>query len=363
MKSFGFWLESEDKPDIEPLSIDVLLNFNLWCEPSSGAGRDLDFGFKLSRAVDSEDAGGHGSYSLPKHVDAFVLYCPFSLDKKHVFDLYDVLISSQSRVLGAVFNEKCKVTSSDSKPYASVEFPGGSNDGFTPCKIANSISIEDAPDDVPGCFIRIALPGNLPDGALYFRFRIKGPGISSLVQKYDSKDSPFNSAFSRVEIVDFRFNDYRTLPDCANNHVEAKHSSFRLNTMQAHFLLMADSGVDVDSGVTLKEKRLLEDGLWDDYLKVGHSASESKRFGRHSAASDFSNLVAWHWKKGDLAPVDGYRMYLKLRIHVCNFITIVKYLFYLFVITVSFDVAEKPVVDFLSMLVSFVVRLFGGDCR
>ncbi len=363
MKSFGFWLESEDKPDIESLSIDVLLNFNLWCEPSSGAGRDLDFGFKLSRAVDSEDAGGHGSYSLPKHVDAFVLYCPFSLDKKHVFDLYDVLISSQSRVLGAVFNEKCKVTSSDSKPYASVEFPGGSNDGFTLCKIANSISIEDAPDDVPGCFIRIALPGNLPDGALYFRFRIKGPGISSLVQKYDSKDSPFNSAFSRVEIVDFRFNDYRTLPDCANNHVEAKHSSFRLNTMQAHFLLMADSGVDVDSGVTLKEKRLLEDGLWDDYLKVGHSASESKRFGRHSAASDFSNLVAWHWKKGDLAPVDGYRMYLKLRIHVCNFITIVKYLFYLFVITVSFDVAEKPVVDFLSMLVSFVVRLFGGDCR
>lgn len=363
MKSFGFWLESEDKPDIKPLSIDVLLNFNLWCEPSSGAGRDLDFGFKLSRAVDSEDAGGHGSYSLPKHVDAFVLYCPFSLDKKHVFDLYDVLISSQSRVLGAVFNEKCKVTSSDSKPYASVEFPGGSNDGFTLCKIANSISIEDAPDDVPGCFIRIALPGNLPDGALYFRFRINGPGISSLVQKYDSKDSPFNSAFSRVEIVDFRFNDYRTLPDCANNHVEAKHSSFRLNTMQAHFLLMADSGVDVDSGVTLKEKRLLEDGLWDDYLKVGHSASESKRFGRHSAASDFSNLVAWHWKKGDLAPVDGYRMYLKLRIHVCNFITIVKYLFYLFVITVSFDVAEKPVVDFLSMLVSFVVRLFGGDCR
>lgn len=106
MKSFGFWLESEDKPDIEPLSIDVLLNFNLWCEPSSGAGRDLDFGFKLSRAVDSEDAGGHGSYSLPKHVDAFVLYCPFSLDKKHVFDLYDVLISSQSRVLGAVFNER-----------------------------------------------------------------------------------------------------------------------------------------------------------------------------------------------------------------------------------------------------------------
>lgn len=27
MKSFGFWLESEDKPDIESLSIDVLLNF------------------------------------------------------------------------------------------------------------------------------------------------------------------------------------------------------------------------------------------------------------------------------------------------------------------------------------------------
>lgn len=356
MKSFGFWLESEDKPDIEPLSIDVLLNFNLWCEPSSGAGRDLDFGFKLSKAVDSEGAGGHGSYCLPKHVDAFVLYCPFSLDKKQVFDLYDVLISSQSRVLGAVFNEKCKVTSTDSNPYTSVEFLGGSNDSFTLCKIANSISIEDTPDDVPGCFVRIALPDNLPDGALYFRFRIKGPGVSSLVQKYDSKDSPFNSAFSRVEIVDFRFNDYRTLPDCANNHVEAKHSSFSLNTMQAHFLLMADSGVDVDSGVTLKEKRLLEGGLWDDYLKVGHSASESKRFGRLGADSDFSNLVAWHWKKGDLAPVDGYRMYLKLRIHVCNFKTIVKYLVYLFWITVLFDVLEKPVIDFLLFMLHIVFR-------
>ena len=363
MKSFGFWLESEDKQGIEPMSIDVLLNFNLWCEPSSGAGRDLDFGFKLSRAVNSEGADGRGSYSLPKHVNAFVLYCPFTLERKQVLDLYDVLISSQSRVLGAVFNEKCKVTSIDSEPYASVEFLGGSNDSFTLCKIANSISIKDAPDEVPGCYIRIALSGNLPDGALYFRFRIMGPGVSALVQKYDSKDSPLNSAFSRVEIVDFRFNDYRTLPDYANNRVEAKHPSFRLNTMQAHFLLMADSGVDVDSGVTLKEKRLLEEGLWDDYLKVGHSASESKRFGGRSAPSDFSNLVAWHWKKGDLAPVDGYRMYLKLRIHVCNFKTIVKYLFYLFVITVSFDVAEKPVIDFLSILVSFVVRLFGGDCR
>lgn len=356
MKSFGFWLESEDKPDVESLSIDVLLNFNLWCEPSSGAGRDLDFGFKLSRAVDSEGVDERGSYSIPKHVSAFVLYCPFSLEKKQVFDLYDVLISSQSRVLGAVFNEKCTVTSADSKPYASVEFPGGSNDGFTLCKIANSISIEDTPDDAPGCFIRIALSDNLPDRALYFRFRIKGPGVSSLVQKYDSKDSPFNSAFSRVEIVDFRFNDYRTLPDCANNHVEAKHSSFRLNTMQAHFLLMVDSGVDVDSGVTLKEKRLLEGGLWDDYLKVGHSASESKKFGRLGAASDFSNLVAWHWKKGDLAPVDGYRMYLKLRIHVCNFKTIVKYLFYLFGITVLFDVLEKPVIDFLFSMFRIVFR-------
>lgn len=81
MKSFGFWLESEDKPDIESLSIDVLLNFNLWCEPSSGAGRDLDFGFKLSRAVDSEGADERGLYSIPKHVNAFVLYCPFSLEK------------------------------------------------------------------------------------------------------------------------------------------------------------------------------------------------------------------------------------------------------------------------------------------
>ena len=255
-----------------------------------------------------------------------------------------------------MFNEKCKVTSTDSKPYASVEFLGGSNDSFTLCKIANSISIEDTPDDVPGCFVRIALPGNLPDGALYFRFRIKGPGVSSLVQKYDSKDSPLNSAFSRVEIVDFRFNDYRTLPDCANNHVEAKYSSFRLNTLQAHFLLMADSGVDVDSGVTLKEKRLLEGGLWDDYLKVGHSASESKKFGRFGADSDFSNLVAWHWKKGDLAPVDGYRMYLKLRIHVCNFKTIVKYLIYLFGITVLFDVLERPVIDFLLSMLRIVFR-------
>lgn len=356
MKSFGFWLESEDKPDIEPLSIDVLLNFNLWCEPSSGAGRDLDFGFKLSRAVDSEGTDERGSYSIPMHVNAFVLYCPFSLDKKQVFDLYDVLISSQSRVLGAVFNEKCKVTSTDSKPYASVEFLGGSNNSFTLCKIANSISIKNDLDNVPGCFIRITLSDNLPNGALYFRFRIIGPGVSSLVQKYDSKDSPFNSAFSRVEIVDFRFNDYRTLPDCANNRVEAMHPSFRLNTMQAHFLLMADSGVDVDSGVTLKEKRLLEDGLWDDYLKVGHSVSESMRFDSRSAASDFSNLVAWHWKKGDLTPVDGYRMYLKLRIHVCNFKTIVKYLAYLFGITVLFDVLERPVIDFLLSMLRIVFR-------
>lgn len=356
MKSFGFWLESEDKPDIEPLSIDVLLNFNLWCEPSSGAGRDLDFGFKLSRAVDSEGTDERGSYSIPKHVNAFVLYCPFSLDKKQVFDLYDVLISSQSRVLGAVFNEKCKVTSTDSKPYASVEFLGGSNNSFTLCKIANSISIKNDLDNVPGCFIRISLSDNLPNGALYFRFRIIGPGVSSLVQKYDSKDSPFNSAFSRVEIVDFRFNDYRTLPDCANNRVEAMHPSFRLNTMQAHFLLMADSGVDVDSGVTLKEKRLLEDRLWDDYLKVGHSVSESMRFDSRNAASDFSNLVAWHWKKGDLTPVDGYRMYLKLRIHVCNFKTIVKYLAYLFGITVLFDVLERPVIDFLLSMLRIVFR-------
>ena len=108
MKSFGFWLESVDKPGIEPMSIDVLLNFNLWCEPSSGAGRDLDFGFKLSRAADSEGAEGRGSYSLPKHVSAFVLYCPLNQDKIQVLDLYPVLISSQNRVLGRCLTKSAK---------------------------------------------------------------------------------------------------------------------------------------------------------------------------------------------------------------------------------------------------------------
>lgn len=214
MNSFGFWLEQNSKNEQEPFDVDVLLNFNLWCEHSHGTSKDLDFGFKLTKANDAKQS--IEKYRISEHVSTLALYCPFVIKEDQIIDLYDVLVSKQSKVLGAVFNEKCQATFSDSKPYTKVTFPGGSNDGFTICKISDFKTKKEQ----AGTLVRIELSDSLPEGPLYFRFRLSGSAVADLVQLFDSKDSPLTTAFSRDEIVDFRFNDYRTLPDLINDKVE-----------------------------------------------------------------------------------------------------------------------------------------------
>lgn len=331
MNSFGFWLEQNSKNEQEPFDVDVLLNFNLWCEHSHGTSKDLDFGFKLTKANDAKQS--IEKYRISEHVSTLALYCPFVIKEDQIIDLYDVLVSKLSKVLGAVFNEKCQATFSDSKPYTKVTFPGGSNDGFTICKISDFKTKKEQ----AGTLVRIELSDSLPEGPLYFRFKLSGSAVADLVQQFDSKDSPLTTAFSRDEIVDFRFNDYRTLPDLINDKVEGIGLKIHIRSVQAHFLLMTDSGVEVDSGIELKEKRLLEEDLWDEYFAKGHNKAGNRHiFGRSS-----TNIVAYHWKKTDLSLSDGFRLYLKLRLYVCNGKTIAKYLMILFVITFVFDVIEQ----------------------
>ena len=84
MNSFGFWLEQNSKNEQEPFDVDVLLNFNLWCEHSHGTSKDLDFGFKLTKANDAKQS--IEKYRISEHVSTLALYCPFVIKEALIID-------------------------------------------------------------------------------------------------------------------------------------------------------------------------------------------------------------------------------------------------------------------------------------
>lgn len=333
MNSFAFWCrpkEGGEESNSSAHEVEAMVNINLWIAGGQGEGRKgptaFDFGLMLS--LGTADAHGEANLksgaveeenaSVLNLIKGISLYCPFKIKGDHFFDLMPRL---NKETLGAIFNDRCRVSEVDfSSRYVVVNLANDEDKGEFLLMSCEDFRLEEcdagAATVINIDFPRVAKEVSESARRVYVRFRLSIDHDSALIRRSDSRDKLFTSAFSREEAIDLRINDYRTLTDEIREKVDGVDpDAYRLSAVTVHTLLMARTGVAVESFEDLHEKRLLEGGnVWGGYLPEGLTASD---------------VVAWHWKKRLKAPGDGYKMYLKLSCSVCNWTTIGLYLLFL----------------------------------
>lgn len=328
MKSFALWCDAKNAG--ESTGVKVLMNFNLWAEAEKGESHTvLDVGVML---IPEEKSSKRKQ--ICEVVKSISFYCPFPLEKKNFENLFPKM---DNKTVGAIFNSPCNYTKNDIYSVGYVTLYG--DDAYPKFAIRSCDNVQFEEIDDKGTIVKIMLTNTMfpPESdreyePIYYRFRLSGMFVSNLVASSHSKDWLLTSAFSREEVIDFRFNDYRPLDDeriIANIYGKNK-DCVRINEIKVHFLLMSLMSIDVNSDSNEgKGRRLLEKDIWNDYAPC---------------VKDFDNVAAWHWTK-KLEKNDGYKINLMLRRHICNWKTIVLYILVLFVIDCFFNFSETVIMS------------------
>lgn len=306
MNSFALWFDKGAHAD--DFAADI--HFNLWnihnrkAQPVS-----LDVGIKIY---------------APNGYSKVNFYIPWEVKKDNILDLAEYL--KDTKMLCTVFNEDCEISQGAQSKVLHVTNTKQDLDLNVYClDIQNDITIENKYD---GSLITFERPKQLESSNTteYFRFRINSKGFKNIIKLYSPDNVLFQSAISITEAIDFRFNDYRSLP---SSLLEKMREGVSYKIGKVHFLLLTESYVDLQYSSISPTARELEKGTWKDYY-----SNMGKK-----------NIVAYHWKftsqqAGKL--IENCIMFVKTKVSKCNWKTILIYV---------------VVAGLLSMLYDFIFNL------
>lgn len=321
MGSMAFWAKQKAAQGESRTS--VVLNFNLWTQCDKKVDSFIDIGFKITDIFSSEK---------------MTFFIPFG-SKSDIKDLSSLI--HNTNVIGVIFNEKYSVTDlPDTKCFWPVTDIANDKTAFIIYSWEShagqsAISFKDAYNGVC-CEIDVNKlesqidsynnPNVTKKDDYYFRFRIKVPDSDSLdaiIKKYVPADSFLQSTFATTYIVDFRFNDIRSLPEGVNSAVIEKDNDF-VAINKLHFLLMTKAHVDVETGTKDVSIRELELNTWDSYVE--------NRF-------DTKDIVAYHEKVvGQSQNIRRWEFFAKLKVNNSTLKIILTYLLALGVITIGYNI-------------------------
>jgi len=189
--------------------------------------------------------------------------------------------------------------------------------------VKNDIKVENKFD---GTLISIPKPtsvnGQLP---IYFRFRIQSRMLKKIIKCYNPQNIFLQSAFSTIEAIDFRFNDYRSVHPSLLEQIRLQKS---YNIEKVHFLLVTEADVDLQYSSVSATARELEKDVWKQYFPYIKS----------------KNIVAYHWKFKSINSeklIENCIMFVKTKVHKCNWLTILLYLLVLGAITMFFEFISR----------------------
>lgn len=323
MGSMAFWYEKTKSDASAELS--AVMNFNLWTQCGVDTDSFLDIGFMIT------------GISAAKKL---FYYIPFS--KADVEDL-SVKINN-SKAIGAIFNEKYSVTDiPGTKRFWPVSNENAQTNAFViyswdKADSDSAVTNEDCSDGTGVC-IKIDVEKiiqqikNLQNSRVsiedkfYFRFRVKIPDpkqVDTIVRKYTPPNSFLQSTLATTYIVDFRFDDLRSLPDSISDMIVQTCNEF-VNVSKLHFFLMTKAHVDVETGARDISLRELEDKTWDEYI--------DRRF-------ETKDIVAFHCaekKKAEGKAIRQWEFFAKIKVNNSTFSVVGIYLLVLGIITVGFN--------------------------
>lgn len=307
MKSIAIWykptnvsLENDEKLD---------LHFNFWKIPNgtSQSHKFLDIGIKLSNT---------------KNIDSLKIYFPVKINETDFEDIVEKFIHKVDLV-SAIFNENYKVISTASSK--SFEIKDTKNEFvFNIYKTSNSdLSFEEKHG---GTIISINIPKE--DKANYFRFRIKGSFINSISTLSVPTNSILESAFSEIEMIDFRVNEIRDL-----NHdlLEQIKLEKLLKIQKQHFFFICSKDEElIGNHQPFLSCRNLENYKWDQYVDIPKVNNQV--------------YLAYHWKETN---VESVSTLIKTKYEKNNWKTIAKYAIFAFIIAVLIELFSNWIYDVL----------------
>lgn len=313
MDSFAIWYDGKNKIEESKKPI-VTLNYNLWklddLQEKKFYNKTLfnyvlDIGMKLECITNIEE---------------IYLYVPFKIKMENIKDLGHIMIENK-KVIDGVFNENCKVTKSGYESSIEVEIPRkeGKNEKVKifvlDAEWQNNIELKQKSEGtVLSIKLSIFSKSNQDDDETksYFRFRIHGDELKQLVENKKIKDNMFKTYSEKNDIIDFRVNEKKSMPDSLVNLINSK-MEFKIK--EIHFLLLMDMKYTLAATGLNYSVRALETKIWDNYLD-----SEIKN----------ARFVGYHWKtkaKKEDDCIENFNSLIRIEDKKTNTSTILWYIF------------------------------------
>lgn len=226
--------------------------------------------------------------------DIFI-YFPFHITKEDYDGELGSLISNDVKLISAIFNNEVESINYEDSRYhfSNIKFAGENEPEirfFTRLDLSETnalgpgVQLSQVGQD--GCFLKFpSSMFNLQEQGLgYFRFRIilNGTCQKAICTSYKPKDRFFLTSEERIDMIDFRVNEIRNLPENINKHVS---DNFSLS--KVHFLVIREIDSEyVMANTDYYRCRLLEGNVWRKYLKTNklHSIQEIPK------------MLVFHWK-------------------------------------------------------------------
>jgi hypothetical protein len=308
MKSIAIWYESNNiGNDIS----DAELHFNLWKIPQKQGkyNRFLDIGVKLERT---------------DCIKKLNIFFPTYIDNGDISDVVDRFISDNALVC-AIFNEDYKITSNPQSKFYSLSKLDNEFD-FDVYKLEDSdITLK---NNYGGTIVQICLPPN--SRKTYVRIRICGKYCNGIGAIEKPSNAFIQSAFSKIEFIDFRVNDLR---DLNYSLIEQIKRGVILTFNKVHFFFVCSSTEDlIGSHIPCINSRNLEQNKWQKYLN-------------DNVQSIDNNMIAYHWKE---TGVSNFNVLLKSKYEKNDWKTILIYLLILFILTLLFNFTSSYLYEIIN---------------
>jgi len=297
----AIWADKGQPDTLKPVELHV----NVWKLSGEASARLIDIGIMLFQ------------YSSAKTINIFI---PFErADSSNFSDLGEKL--RESKMCSAVFNELCKVDDDDTKKFLKVTKRNTDpQDTFyiytLDCRENGNVKFKSAHD---GTIVKISIPelsqastgdDGIRQGKVYIRFRLSNQCVTSFYSQDDLAHAAMQNFVAKVEILDIRFNEVRTLDRSINEYFE---SNTPLNFSKVQFFFMCRSTDELILAKTAHvSARNLEKESWESYLPENAYGSKGK-------AKQSNNIIAYQWrtpKEG--APFCDYSMMIKTRYDTFN---------------------------------------------
>lgn len=305
-------------PSTFAASADV--HINLWTEYAKKDTPFLDIGIMINN---------------PSQINQLYLFIPFIVETENLTDLGDILTDNQ--VLNAIFNKNFSVrtypTSKHTEVFHSSDSSKKEFDLYS-LDISRDITIIKKYD---GTILTFSF-NNISQGIkednhkCYIRFRITTENLTELTKPYkvDTIDKLVNNVFTITRIIDFRFNNNRSLDKSLLEEMYSGENQC-LPLTSIHFLLLTEAKVDILQN-NYASARDLEKHIWKKYL----------------LDKEIGDIVAYHWKAKGSPVFYSWELFSKMRIKKCNMGTIGIYLLFLSIFTLFINLVSSYIWSVIS---------------